>query len=154
MRFAAALAVLAALALLVWANRKDIPEAARALRTADGHRLSLAVLLLLVWWLNWTLLHAAARRVVGVGGYAELGRLVPVTLSSIALNLAVKSGNVAGLASFAYDARQRGLPREGSPRRTWPPPSSPRSPSSSRWARESWSCASTGGSPVPSCSPW
>ncbi|PFG98066.1 uncharacterized protein (TIRG00374 family) [Saccharopolyspora erythraea NRRL 2338] len=110
-RFAAALAVLAALALLVWANRKDIPEAARALRTADGHRLSLAVLLLLVWWLNWTLLHAAARRVVGVGGYAELGRLVPVTLSSIALNLAVKSGNVAGLASFAYDARQRGLPR-------------------------------------------
>ncbi|GAA2788966.1 lysylphosphatidylglycerol synthase transmembrane domain-containing protein [Saccharopolyspora taberi] len=110
LRLAVAVAVLAAVVLVVWANRKDVPAAAHALRTANGYWLSAGLGLLALWWLDWTLLHASARRMVGTGGYAELGGLVPVTLMSIALNLAIKSGNVAGLAAFTVDARRRGSP--------------------------------------------
>lgn len=102
--------VVAAIGLLVWANRKDIPAAAEALRTADGGWVLVALILFGVWWLNWALLYAAARRVTGVGGYREFARLVPVTLAAIAVNLAVKSGNIAGLAVFVADGRRHGVP--------------------------------------------
>lgn len=99
--------MLAALALLVWLNRREIPAADHALRNARERWLWVGLALLLVWWANWTLLHQASRRVMGVGGGPEFLRLVPVTMSSIALNLGVKSGNVAGLAAFAADGRRR-----------------------------------------------
>ncbi|MFR9731744.1 flippase-like domain-containing protein [Saccharopolyspora sp. MS10] len=107
-RVAAALVVLAAVAALVWANREELPRAGRALAGADPARLVLATGVWLVWIANWVLLHLAARRLTGAGGYREFLVLLPVTVSSLALNLAVKSGNLAGVAAFGLDARRRG----------------------------------------------
>ena len=103
--------VLVAIAALVWANRHELPAAGRALRHADPAWLATAALVLLLWTVNWVLLQVACREVTGAGGYREFGRLLPVTVASLGLNLAVKSGNVAGLAAFTADARRRGLPR-------------------------------------------
>ena len=105
-----AVAISAVVVFLVWVNRRELPAAGRALRDADRWWLCAAFGVLLIWWLDWALLHVASRRVTGVGGYRELLRRVPVTLVSIALNLAVKSGNVAGLAAFAADGRRQGAP--------------------------------------------
>lgn len=107
-RVVGAVVVVTAVALLVWANRREIPAAAHALRTADGFWLAIGAVVWLAWCLDWILLHLASRRITGVGGYSEFVRLAPVTLSSIALNLAVKSGNVAGLAAFTSEAQRRG----------------------------------------------
>lgn len=107
-RLIAALVVVAAVAALVWANRHELPAAGRALRDADPAWLAVGAGVLLVWIADWVLLHLAARRVTGAGGYREFARLLPVTLASMALNLAVKSGNVAGLAAFTLDSRRRG----------------------------------------------
>ncbi len=96
---------------LLWANRRQLPAVGQALGGAQRGWLVGGVLLLGCWWVAWVLLHAASRRALGVGGYAETGRLIPVTLAAVALNLAVKSGGLAGLAAFAADARRRGLPR-------------------------------------------
>ncbi|MBB5070668.1 uncharacterized protein (TIRG00374 family) [Saccharopolyspora gloriosae] len=104
----AALVVVAAAAALVWANRHELPAAGRALRDADPAWLAVGAVVLLIWIADWVLLHLAARRVTGAGGYHEFARLLPVTLASMALNLAVKSGNVAGLAAFTLDSRRQG----------------------------------------------
>lgn len=110
MRIAGAVLVGGVLALLVWANRSELPAAAHALRTARGGWLCAGFGLLLVWLLNWTMVHLASRRITGAGGYGELIRLFPVSLASIALNLAMKSGNFAGLAAFTAEGRRRGAP--------------------------------------------
>ncbi|MCX2733073.1 flippase-like domain-containing protein [Saccharopolyspora sp. NFXS83] len=106
-RLVAALVVVAAVAALVWANRHELPAAGRALRDADPAWLAVGAGVLLIWIADWVLLHLAARRVTGAGGYHEFARLLPVTLASMALNLAVKSGNVAGLAAFTLDSRRQ-----------------------------------------------
>ncbi|MCA1193402.1 MULTISPECIES: lysylphosphatidylglycerol synthase transmembrane domain-containing protein [unclassified Saccharopolyspora] len=113
LRVAAALLVVAAVAALVWANRHELPAAGRALRDADPRWLAVGAGVLLVWIANWVLLHVAARRVTGAGGYHEFAGLLPVTVASIALNLAVKSGNVAGVAAFSLHARGRGTGDQG-----------------------------------------
>ena len=103
--------VLLCVAALLWVNRRELPAVVRVLGGAQRGWLVGGVLLLGCWWVAWVLLHAASRRALGVGGYAETGRLIPVTLAAVALNLAVKSGGLAGLAAFAADARRRRLPR-------------------------------------------
>ena len=108
LRVVATIAVVAAIAALIYADRHELPAAGSALRHADRAWLAAGVVLLLVWTANWVLLHLAARKVTGAGGYREFARLLPVTVASLALNLAVKSGNLAGLAAFSADARRRG----------------------------------------------
>ncbi len=103
--------VLLCVAALLWVSRHELPAVGRVLDGAQRGWLVGGVLLLGCWWVAWVLLHAASRRALGVGGYAETGRLIPVTLAAVALNLAVKSGGLAGLAAFAADARRRRLPR-------------------------------------------
>lgn len=74
-----------------------------------GGWLVIGAAVLVLFWLDWTLLHVTCRRVAGIGGYGEVVRLVPVTVAALTLNLAVKSGGLAGLAMFAADGRRRKL---------------------------------------------
>ncbi|MDQ3764846.1 MAG: lysylphosphatidylglycerol synthase domain-containing protein [Actinomycetota bacterium] len=110
-RIASSAVVLVCVTAVLWANRGELPVVGQVLGGAQRGWLVGGVLLLGCWWVAWVLLHAASRRALGVGGYAETGRLIPVTLAAVALNLAVKSGGLAGLAAFAADARRRDLPR-------------------------------------------
>ena len=96
--------------VLVWVSRAELPAAGRALAAARGDWLLVGTLVLVLWWIVWLLLYLACRRVTGVGGYAESIRLAPVAVGAVALNLAVKSGGLAGLALFALDGRRRGTP--------------------------------------------
>ncbi|WP_203927389.1 hypothetical protein [Virgisporangium ochraceum] len=105
---AATVAVVAAVAAVVWVNRHELPDAGRALLAARRDWLVVGTVALVAWWAAWLLLHLACRRLTGAGGYAEAARLAPVTVGSVAVNLLVKSGNLAGLALFAADARRRG----------------------------------------------
>ncbi|MGH3777169.1 MAG: lysylphosphatidylglycerol synthase transmembrane domain-containing protein [Pseudonocardiaceae bacterium] len=109
LRWAGAVLVVAALAALVWVHRGELPTTGRALRDADRGWLVVGVAALVLLWVDWVLLHVFCRRLVGVGGFAEIIFLVPVTVAALALNLAVKSGGLAGLAVFVADGRRRGL---------------------------------------------
>ena len=109
-RVAAVSAVVGVVGVLVWANRAELPAAGRALATARGGWLLVGTLVLVLWWAVWLLLYLACRRLAGVGGYAEVTRLVPVAVGAVALNLVVKSGGLAGLALFALEGRRRGMP--------------------------------------------
>lgn len=102
--------VVVVLASLIWANREELPATARALRTADLGWLAIGGGVLLLWWLDWTMLYVTSRQVTRAGTLAETPRLVPVTMAAIALNLGVKSGGLAGLAVFLADGRRRGVP--------------------------------------------
>ncbi|MGH3897296.1 MAG: lysylphosphatidylglycerol synthase transmembrane domain-containing protein [Pseudonocardiaceae bacterium] len=109
LRWAGAVLVIAALAALVWVHRGELPATGRALREADPGWLAVGVMALALSWLTWVFLHVLCRKLVGVGGFAEMIPLVPVTVAALALNLAVKSGGLAGLAVFVADGRRRGL---------------------------------------------
>jgi uncharacterized membrane protein YbhN (UPF0104 family) len=101
---------IAALAILIAANRSELPAAGRALRGASVGWLLAGAATLTAWWLAWLLLHLACRSAARVGGYAEAGRLLPVTVGAIALNTILKSGGMAGMALFLADAKRRRLP--------------------------------------------
>ncbi|GIJ57335.1 hypothetical protein Vau01_048510 [Virgisporangium aurantiacum] len=106
------LAAAGVLVALVAADRADVPAAARALRDAHPVWLSAGAAALLVWWAAWVLLHATSRQAAGIsGGAAELARLVPLALGAVAVNSAVKSGGLAGVALFDGDGRARSLSR-------------------------------------------
>jgi uncharacterized protein (TIRG00374 family) len=105
------LVAVGALAALVAADRADLPAAARALREAHPGWLSAGAACLLTWWGAWVLLHATSRRAAGVGSDADLARLVPLALGAVAVNSAVKSGGLAGVALFDGDGRARSLSR-------------------------------------------
>lgn len=110
LRWVGAALVIPALAALVWVHRGELPAMGRALRDADRAWLVGGVAALALFWLSWVLMHVVCRRLVGVGGAAEMTALVPVTVAALGLNLAVKSGGLAGLAVFIADGRRRGLP--------------------------------------------
>ncbi len=110
LRWAGAALVMVALTALVWVHRGELPVMGRALRDADRVWLAIGVTALVLFWLDWVLLHVLSRRLMGVGGFSEAARLVPVTVAALALNLAVKSGGLAGLTAFVADGRRRGLP--------------------------------------------
>lgn len=110
-RPAVAVVAVALLAVLVAANRSELPAMARALRHADPAWLLAGAGWLLVWWAAWLLLHVTSRRATGVGAGPEWRAVLPVTVGSIAVNLTVKSGGLAGIALFDGDGRSRGLPR-------------------------------------------
>jgi uncharacterized membrane protein YbhN (UPF0104 family) len=97
-------------AAVVWSGRAEVPAALRTLRSADARWLAVGTAVLVCWWLGWLLLHLAARRLAGAGGYHEAVPLAAVSTQSVALNLAVKSGALAGLAPFLRHARRRGQP--------------------------------------------
>ncbi len=103
-------AVVGVVGVLRWVNRAELPAAGRALAAARGDWLLVGTLVLVLWWVVWLLLYLACRRLTGVGRYAEALRLAPVVVGAVALNLAVKSGGLAGLALFALDGRRRGTP--------------------------------------------
>jgi uncharacterized protein (TIRG00374 family) len=100
-----------ALVALVVANRAELPVAGRAIRGADREWLLIGSVFLLGWWAAWVLLHTTSRRATQVLAGRELLRMVPVTLGGIALNMAVKSGGLAGVTLFDSEARARGLVR-------------------------------------------
>jgi uncharacterized protein (TIRG00374 family) len=108
-RILAVAAVVLVTAVVVWANREELPAAGRALRGAQPGWLAGGAVLLIGWWGCWVLLHLASRRAAGLRVDSDGRRLVPVTLAAVALNLVVKSGGLAGLAVFAADGRRRGL---------------------------------------------
>lgn len=99
-----------AAAVLVWWNRAEVAALAHGLRSADPAWLALGAAFLVVWWAAWAALHAGSRDVVGLDGWSATGRLVPVTMAAIAMNLAVKSGGLAGVGVFLADGRRRGSP--------------------------------------------
>ncbi|MDQ3887380.1 MAG: hypothetical protein M3308_10340 [Actinomycetota bacterium] len=107
---AAVVAVVGVVGALLWVNRAELPATGRALVTARGDWLLVGTLVLVLWWAVWLLLYLACRRLTGVGGYDEAIRLAPVAVGAVALNLAVKSGGLAGLGLFALDGRRRGTP--------------------------------------------
>lgn len=103
-------ALVLALIVVVYLNRHDLPDIERAVERSSHVWLAVGTGLFLVWLSMWTLLQAACRRAVGAGGYHEFPRLVPLTSAAIALNLVVKSGNLAGIVFFSADARKRSVP--------------------------------------------
>lgn len=110
LRWAGTALVIVALSALVWLHRGELPAMWGALRDADRGWLAIGVIALGLFWLDWVLLQVLSRRLMGVGSFAETRHLVPVTVAALALNLAVKSGGLAGLATFVADGRRRGLP--------------------------------------------
>lgn len=103
-------AVAGAAGVLLWPHRAEIAALGRELRAADPAWLAAAGAFLVVWWVAWAALHAGARGLVGIDGWTATGRLVPVTIGAVAMNLAVKSGGLAGLGMFVSDGRRRGVP--------------------------------------------
>ncbi|WBL36787.1 lysylphosphatidylglycerol synthase transmembrane domain-containing protein [Tepidiforma flava] len=107
-RAAAWVIVIAAATAFAWANRRDIPDAWHAARTANP------------WWLlaglGWTALYlvgqagmyAGAWRAVGLQG--SMRELLQPSLAGGALNIVSKSAGMGGLAVFLARAKRAGEP--------------------------------------------
>ncbi|NDI46646.1 phosphatidylglycerol lysyltransferase domain-containing protein [Goekera deserti] len=105
-----ALLLAAAVASAVWGEHADLTRALRLLTSAHpGWLLALAGALVL-WSAAWTAVHATASAAVGLPARGELRDLTRTSLAAVALNSAVKSGGMAGLAAFLRRGRRRGLP--------------------------------------------
>ena len=104
------LAVAGVAGVLIWMHRVEVAALGRELRAADPAWLAVAAALLVAWWTAWVALHAGARDLVGLNGWGAAGRLVPVAMGAVALNLVVKSGGLAGLGVFLADGRRRREP--------------------------------------------
>lgn len=81
----------------------------RELRTAETRWLVVGFVAMLTAFVNLGAMHAAAQRAVGVS--ASTRQLILTALSANSLNLVVKSGGMAGLATFITDGRRRRVPR-------------------------------------------
>lgn len=89
---------------------RPLGHGARAARRNRGW-LVVGVTALVLFSLDWVLLHLVCRRLVGVGGFAEMIPLVPVTVAALGLNLAVKiwRPDGAGVLRHAYRCRGGGV---------------------------------------------
>ena len=102
--------VAAVLALVfVVVNRSELPAVWKELRTADSRWLAVAVVAMLAAFANLGAMHASGQRAVGVSSTAR--QLVLTAVAANSLNLVVKSGGMAGLASFIAEGRRRDVPR-------------------------------------------
>ncbi len=97
------------LAIFIQQNWSELPNAWRAVKTAQPAWLGLMLLAMVAWLLNLALMHAAAQRAAQL----DTGRLdlIAPAVGGNALNLITKSGGMAGLVLFLTDARRRNKPR-------------------------------------------
>jgi uncharacterized membrane protein YbhN (UPF0104 family) len=103
-----AVAAVLAVAFVV-ANRSELPAVWKQLRTADARWLAAAFAAMLGAFFNLGAMHASGQRAVGLA--ASANRLVLTAVKANSLNLVVKSGGMAGLATFIADGRRRQVPR-------------------------------------------
>ncbi|MEO6122898.1 MAG: lysylphosphatidylglycerol synthase transmembrane domain-containing protein, partial [Ilumatobacteraceae bacterium] len=103
-----AVAALLAAAFVV-ANRAELPAVWKELRTAETRWLIVGLVAMLGSFVNLGAMHAAAQRAVGVS--ASSRQLILTAMSANSLNLVVKSGGMAGLATLIANGRRRNVPR-------------------------------------------
>lgn len=97
-------------AVVVWTQRGDL-AGARGVHLADPRWLLVLAGALLLWWAAWTALHAGALAAVTRVRAADLPEVARGAVAAVALNSAVTSAGLAGLAAMARAGRRRGMPR-------------------------------------------
>lgn len=103
-----ALFVAAATVIFLFANRHDIPRSARAVRSANGWWLGVALLLSV----TFLCVHGFARRaaVAVFGVHLPIRRALVSGAVAHSLNIVAKSGGMAGSAVYREEARRSGQP--------------------------------------------
>jgi uncharacterized membrane protein YbhN (UPF0104 family) len=100
--------VLTATAVVLVANRRDLPAAWRSLRHARAGWVAVALGLAALGLADLAVEHAAAQRAVGLR--PRLRTVAPRAWAARFLNLVAKSGGMAGVAVFRRAARRDGQP--------------------------------------------
>ncbi len=98
--------VVAALVFFVLVNRSELPVAWQALRTASIGWLAAAMMMSLLWLVNFAALQDRTQRLLGV--HRRFRRTLRLTVGGHFLNMITKSGGMAGVAPFNADARANG----------------------------------------------
>lgn len=101
-------AVLVATAVVVVANRGELPAAWHALRHVRVAWFLAAVGLAVVGFVDLGAEHAGAQRAVGLR--PRFGAVLPLALAARFLNIVAKSGGLAGVGVFRSAARRAGRP--------------------------------------------
>jgi len=109
-RWVVATLVAVAVGVAVWGGHEDLLRALELLGSARPGWLLAALAAVVVWCAGWTGVYVGALSVVRRVGWRALGDHAQTSVAAVALNSAVKSGGMAGLAPFLQLGRRRGVP--------------------------------------------